>query len=334
MRVRSIRRPACPACLIGTQGSWSGGYGAGQCQRHCRNFGRMSWTLHCALHLRTEMETNAVRRALVRIRRGLLLDLILAVVILGVWGGFQWAGRAVDRIEPEMNWIFQELKNCWQTREAEPGEVPSFVTQEEGVERRWKKVLVDREEQQRLMKQLDALERRVMWIREGVSALMFVLLAFPLFRILATWWTTALPLTDRTEEMWRWLTRIAAIATGLAIWIMLAQTVHQPAMQAVSRSGWAQLAALLTASGTLRYLTTVAVVVEDPDYLAHNRRIVLLLQIWAAVSLAQILLPRGVVAALAVWLNLAVGIVTVLTAASYIWQISRLRASIAAVLNS
>ena len=280
------------------------------------------------------METNAVRRAFVRIRRGLLLEVILAVVILGVWGGFRWAGRAVDQIEPEMNWIFQELKNCWQTREAEPGEVPSFVTQEDGVERRWKKVLVDREQQQRLMKQLDALERRTMWMREGVAALMFVLLAFPLFRILATWWTTAWPLTNQTEEMWRWLTRIASIATGLAIWIMLAQTVHQPAMQAVSRSGWAQLAGMLTASGTLRYLTIIALVVENQGFVTQSRRIVLLVQILAVVLLAQIFLPAGMLGALAVWLNLGVVILVLLASATYFWQLLRLRASIAAFVNA
>lgn len=273
-----------------------------------------------------------MRLALRRIRRGLLLEVILGVVILGLWGGFQWAGLAVNRIESDMKVLFENLEKCWRTREAEPGEVPSFVTTEEGVERRWKKVLIDRAEQQRLMAELDGLDTRMTWLRGWVSALMFVLLAFPLFRILATWWSTALPLGASSEETWRWVTRMAAVATGLAMWVMLFQTAGQPALTISLRSDWAQIAGMLTAMGTLRYLTTVALVIEDRDYVAHNQRIVRLLQILAVAVLAQIFLPRAV-AAMVVWLNVGLIILALLASLSYFWQLLHLRASIAAVLN-
>jgi hypothetical protein len=267
-------------------------------------------------------------RALVWIRRGLLLEIGLVIVIVGIQGGFHWAGRAADQMDTEFTALFEKCDQCWQTREAQPGEIPTFVTKEEGVERRWKKVLVDREEYERLRTRLDQLEWRLRWVRELVAFQLLLLLVYPVFRILATWWVTSLSLSDRSEEIWRWVTRLAAIATALAMWKMLSQAAHQPALRVALHSGWAQLAAILTASGTLRYLTSVAVAVRDRDYLVRNHWMVRMVQVGAVFVLGQLLLPREVAAAMADWLNLGGVVVFLLAAGGYLWQLWHLRASL------
>jgi hypothetical protein len=269
-----------------------------------------------------------MRRALVWIRRGLLLEIVLAIVILGIWGGFHWAGRAADQMETEFTTVFEQLDKCWQTREAEPGEIPSFVTREEAVERRWKKVLIDRDDYQRLRTRLDQLEWRLRWVRELVALQLLLLLVYPVFRIFATWWVTSLSLSDRSEEIWRWVTRLAAIATALAMWKMLSQAAHHPALRVGLSSVWAQLAGILTASGTLRYLTSVAVAVRDRDYLVRNHWMVRMVQVGAVFLLGQLLLPRGVAAAMADWLNLGGLLMVPLAGGGYLWQLWHLRASL------
>lgn len=278
------------------------------------------------------MSSEPVLRSLNWICRGILLEAVLAVLIFGIWSGLQWASVETDRLAEETEELFLRQKNLVEVREVEPGEQPTIITREDGVERRMIRKIVDIESFRQISDEIGVAMKRLDWLRGFVSANLLTLVFFPIFRIMGTWWITALKLKHRTEEWWRWATRLGAVVTAVSMWLALARVAGDPAARITSQSGLAQFAGALTFAGTLRFLTTIAASIGDETYLQRHNRLMTLLQVMAVACLAAVFLPPQVApgpnaAGLGwpTWMAILSGVVIV---SLYDWQLLRLRSSI------
>jgi hypothetical protein len=270
------------------------------------------------------------------IRRGLVIEAVLAGLGLVLWNGIFWASREADQLAARFKQSEAQMNQVYDVREALPDETPSVMVQEKGVVRRLKGTIKDREKFQELSEVQNQILSGLDRLRGMVYFMLFILLFVPPLRICGTWWLTALPLGGQNGELWRWGTRLGAVVLGLMLWWTLSRVGVDWRHGVVARSELVNLVTMWTFVGTLRYLVELARVTGDAAYLARSHGF--------HQTLRWLLIAVGVGGFLMIWIQPGpriAGPLWILTAAAalvmtglYIRQLLGMRGHLGELLNS